>query len=368
MRWSIKLGRLAGIDVYMHATFLLLLGWIGLSYWFETGSIASTVSGVFFILALFACVVLHEYGHALTARRFGIGTRDITLLPIGGLARLERIPRDPTQELLVALAGPAVNVVIAGVLYAYMAAVGSTQTLLDLQNMDVTSGSMIARLFVINVALVLFNLLPAFPMDGGRVLRALLAMRMSYARATQSAANIGQLMALLFGFVGLFTNPFLLFIAFFVWIGAGQEAGMVQMQSALGDVSVERVMLTDFRALSPSDSLSEAAALTIAGTQADFPVVEGERIVGILTQSALLRGLQTLGADSPISETMARDFCTAQAQEMTEKVLSRIQDAECHTVAVTRDGRLIGMVTMENIGEFLRMRAALGDRAAAAVV
>src|SRR5581483_5320297 len=213
--WSWKLGRIAGIDVYVHATFALLLLWVGFVNYAPRQSLADALAGLAFILCLFAVVVLHELGHALTARRYGIKTRDITLLPIGGVARLERMPSDPTQELLVALAGPAVNVVLAGLLFAVLAArgwaVGSVEQLAA--ELSTFGGNLLLQLFVANVFLALFNLLPAFPMDGGRVLRALLAMRMDYVKATRIAAGVGQMMAVLFGIVGLLGNPFLLIIA-----------------------------------------------------------------------------------------------------------------------------------------------------------
>jgi Zn-dependent protease len=228
MTWH--LGTVAGIAVRMHATFLLLLAFVGWQHWLQDRSVASVIGGVAFILALFTCVVLHEFGHALTARRFGIATRDITLLPIGGVARLERMPDEPLQELWVALAGPAVNVVIAVALYGWLAA---TTGLVPAEEVDVARGPFLERLMFVNMALVGFNLIPAFPMDGGRVLRAALATRLEYTRATQIAANLGQGIAFLFGLLGLTGNPLLLFIALFVWIGAAEEASVVQMKSAL---------------------------------------------------------------------------------------------------------------------------------------
>jgi Zn-dependent protease len=235
MKWQLKLGTFAGIDVFIHTTFLLLIGWVGYTHWLEHQNWGEVLKGVGFILTIFLCVILHEYGHALTARKFGVKTRDITIYPIGGVARLERMPEKPIEELWVALMGPAVNVVIAVGLFAYLFL---TSSLVPLTDLTIASGSFIERIMLINITLVLFNLIPAFPMDGGRVLRALLAMRMEYVRATQIAANVGQGFALLLGFFGLFGNPFLLFIALFVWIGASQEASMVQMKNAISGIPV----------------------------------------------------------------------------------------------------------------------------------
>jgi len=361
MKWSWKLGRFAGIDVYMHATFVVLIGWIALAHWLQEKSLAATLAGVGFILALFACVVLHEYGHALTARRFGIRTRDITLLPIGGVARLERMPEKPAQELWVALAGPAVNVVIAAALFLWLSL---TRTMQPFEDMGVARGNFLDRLLVANLFLVGFNLLPAFPMDGGRVLRALLASRMEYTKATQTAASIGQGMAFLFGLAGLFLNPFLLFIAFFVYIGAAQEASTVQMKTSLAGIPVARAMITDFRTLSPSDPLSRAVELILAGTQQDFPVVDQGTVVGILTKSDLLSALARRGDADPVAEVMQRDFQVAHSHDMLESVLERLQECPCHTMPVVRNGDLVGLLTTENLGEFMLIQAALGARRA----
>jgi len=357
MKWSWKLAEVAGIGIYMHATFLLLIGWVVLSHWTEGQNVAATLAGVGFIVALFGCVVLHELGHALTAKRYGIRTRDITLLPIGGVARLERMPEDPRQELWVALAGPAVNVVIAAVLFLWLEL---TLGLVPLGHLSVARGSFIERLLVVNISLVVFNMIPAFPMDGGRVLRALLATRMEYTKATQTAAQLGQGIAFLFGFIGLFTNPFLLFIALFVWIGAGQEASLVQMKSALGGIPVRRAMLTDFRTLTPRESLARAVELILAGSQQDFPVVENGQVVGVLTRADLLVALTRRGQEAPVAEVMRRDFQTVDSTEMLEAAFVRLQGCDCHTLPVVDRGQLVGLVTMDNVGEFLMIQSALG--------
>lgn len=356
MKWQWKLGNFAGIDVYVHATFLLLIGWVGYSHWLENQLWSEVFSGILFILALFACVVLHEYGHALTARKYGIKTRDITLYPIGGVARLERMPEKPVEELWVALMGPAVNVVIAAALFTFLYL---TNSLVPLSDLTVASGSFLERLMMINISLVLFNLIPAFPMDGGRVLRAFLAMRMDYVRATQIAATIGQGMALLFGLIGLFGNASLLFIAFFIWIGASQEAGMTQMKNAISGIPVGRAMLTDYKSLSPRDTLARMSQLILSGSQHDFPVIDNDRVVGVVTRDDFIMALTRHGEGIAISAIMKKDLPEVDSYEMVENALARIQESGVPALPVTHAGQLVGIVTTENITEYLMIRSAL---------
>ncbi len=356
MRWSWRIGEFAGIGVYVHATFWLLILFILYVHLTQGHTLMTALAGVVFILAIFACVVLHEFGHALTARQYGIRTRDITLLPIGGLARLERMPDDPRQELWVALAGPAVNVLIAAGIFAALSALGGR---LEWEKIRWVGGDFLNKLMVVNLWLVGFNLLPAFPMDGGRVLRAFLARRLEYTQATQIAARIGQAMAFLFGFVGLFTNPFLIFIALFVWMGAEQEAAMVQMRASLGGIPVARVMMTDFRALRPDDTLATAIEHILAGWQHDFPVVEGGYVLGVLTRDDLLKVLAQRGAAVPVREAMRQDYRMSDSHDMLERALALLQDSNCRSLPVLHAGRLVGMLTMENVGEFLAIDSAL---------
>jgi Zn-dependent protease len=358
MKWSLKLGRYAGIDVYMHVTFLLLISWVALVYWRQGQSLMAVLAGVAFILAVFLCVVLHEFGHALTARRYGIKTRDIILLPIGGVARLERLPTNPLQELWVALAGPAVNVVIAAGLFVWLRLTASFE---PLQGLTLTAGPFLERIMAVNLFLVAFNMIPAFPMDGGRVLRAVLATRKEYSRATQIAASIGQGIAVLFGFIGLFYNPLLLFIAFFVWIGASQEAGMAQIKSATGGIPVQQAMITDFRALDKNDSLDRAIELTLAGSQKDFPVLENGRIEGILTQTDLLKALATREHHPTVSTAMQKRFAIVDSLEMLESAFAKLKDCNCHTLPVMLNGQLAGLLTMDNVGEYMRIQSALNN-------
>jgi Zn-dependent protease/predicted transcriptional regulator len=356
MRWSWKIGKLAGITVYVHATFLFLILFILGAYWVQGHSLTTAASGVVFILLIFACVVLHELGHALTARRYGILTRDIILLPIGGVARLERMPEQPKQELWVALAGPAVNVVIAAGLFLLMALLG-IQT--EIRNVHWAGGNLLVRLMVANLWLAGFNLLPAFPMDGGRVLRALLATRTDYTRATQIAAQVGQGMALLFGLVGLFTDPMLLFIALFVWMGAEAEAAMAQIHTSIGRIPVRQVMLTEFHTLRPDDTLERAVELILAGLQQDFPVVFGDHVLGILTREGLMRTLAQQGSGVAVREAMLRDFEMVDSHDMLEQALSLLHRCHCRALPVQHDGRLVGMLNTDNVGEFMMIQSAL---------
>jgi Zn-dependent protease/CBS domain-containing protein len=357
--WSWKLGRVAGIDVYMHATFLILLAWVGVSHYVRRHHLADAAAGLVFILALFGIIVLHELGHALTARHYGIRTRDITLLPIGGVARLERMPDDPKQELLVALAGPAVNAALAALLAGMV-------TPTAWQDVQWVGGDFLSKLLWVNVTLAVFNLIPAFPMDGGRALRALLAMRMDYVRATQIAAHIGQGLALAFGLVGLFSNPFLVFIALFVWTGAASEASAALTRSVLGGIPVRRAMITRFETLTPTETLQRALGYMLEGFQHDFPVVEAGRVVGVLTRADLMKGLTQNGADTPVAAAMTSRFDSATPSEMLEGALQRLQASGCPALPVVRERELVGLLTMENVGEFLTAHSALRVRSARA--
>jgi Zn-dependent protease/predicted transcriptional regulator len=355
MKWSLKIGKFVGIDVYMHVTFLLLVGWVALVHWQTGQSAGAALVGVLFILAIFMCVVLHEFGHALMARRYGIATRDIILLPIGGVARLEKMPTQPIQELWVALAGPAVNVAIALALFAWLKATASWE---PVQSLTVTTGPFLERLMAINLFMIAFNMIPAFPMDGGRVLRAILATRQQYHRATHIAAAIGRAMALLFGAIGFFYNPFLIFIALFVWMGAGQEAAMVKLKSAIGGIPVGQAMVSDFKTLSIHDSLKRAVELTLAGSQKDFPVVSGGLLKGVLRQADLLKALSGKGSQATVASITHKDVTTVESTEMLYAVLAKLNECQCHMLPVTSAGELVGVVTKENLGAFMRFREA----------
>ena len=366
-KWSWRVGRIAGIDLYVHATFPLLFAWIALNAAGAGANARTVVATLALTLAVFVIVVLHEGGHALTARRFGIRTRDITLLPIGGIARLERMPREPREELLIAITGPLVNIVLAGLLYSVLALTGVTSVRAELEKAAtaVTLTSAVAQLLAINIWLAAFNLLPAFPMDGGRVLRAIIAARTrDYAKATVKAARVGRVFALIFALVGIFAleSPILALIAVFIWMAGTSEAIAVQTSAILEHVPVSDVMSTDFRTLSPADSLARAADLTIEGFQQDFPVIADGTLVGLLTRRDLLKGLTDRGRDSTVAEAMQRQFSTATADEQANSALERLSGIRSAAMPVMRGDALVGVVTSENVAEFLSLQAATQGR------
>lgn len=369
MGWSFRVARLAGIDVRIHVTFLLLLAYFAYAG-YVIGGPAAAVSSVLFVLLLFVCVVLHKFGHALAAARYGIKTPDITLLPFGGVARLQRMPEHPGQELVVAIAGPLVNVVIAVALFAGLGLRGYLN-LADVARVDNPGLSLLYRLLVVNVWLVLFNLIPAFPMDGGRVLRALLAMRLPYARATRIAASVGQVLAFGFGLWGLMTaNPMLFLIALFVYFGAGQEAAVAQMRDVARHVPVADAMLTQFRVLHADETLGEAVETLLRTNQHDFPVTDSAgKVVGLLTREDMIRALQSAGPNVPVSSVMHRDDVpSVSIGTSVEEAFKIMAESEVPAVLVHDGrGRLVGMVTAENVGQMVTLGSAFGNHAAARV-
>jgi len=355
MKWSLKVGQFAGTVVYVHLTFFALLVWIGVAWGLEQGSVAAGAGAVGFTATLFACVVLHEFGHAFMARRFGIHTRDIILFPFGGVGRLERVPDVPFQEFLIALAGPAVSVGIAAVLFAALALLGSPPRLEDLATGE---ASFLARLMLINLMLAVFNLLPAFPMDGGRVLRALLAMRFDYVQATEAAARMGQTIAVVFAIVGVMTNPLLVVIALFVWMGAAGEAGLAQMKQALRGTTVDAAMRSQFGTLAPDDTLDRAADMTIRHAQADLPVLDDGQVVGLVTRGDLARRLSGGGRHEAVGEMMQRSFQTVDASEPLDAAFGRLVQAPGQILLVTDRGRLVGLLHLDDVTSLLRFRRA----------
>jgi len=359
MKWSWKIGEFAGIGLFVHATFPLLLAFVALPSLIYDRDVAGALASVAFILVLFICVVLHEYGHALAARRYGIKTQDITLLPIGGVARLERMPEKPAQELVVAAAGPMVNVVIASILFLGILLTTGTLPALGLGD---GNESFFQQLLTVNVVLVLFNLIPAFPMDGGRILRALLATRLDYAQATRYAAWLGQGIAVLFAIGGFFLNPLLIITALFIFMGAQGESQMAQQRSKMKGFTAGEAMRTNIRTLTPNEWLSGAVDSTTSTAQHDFPIVENGRVVGLLTRENLLRGIQQFGAYVPIAQVMRQNIATIEADQALSEASETMQANQLMALPVTNHGTLVGMLTFDSIREFLVLHQMLRAR------
>jgi len=352
MRWSFGIGSIAGIRVELHVTFLLFVGWIAVTQGLLGAHPEHALRTLALILLVFGCVLLHELGHALAARRYGIRTRDIVLLPIGGVARLERMPDKPAQEIVVAIAGPAVNVAIAAALWA----LGGLR---DRGSFWLPGGDLVDALLSVNLLMVGFNLIPAFPMDGGRVLRALLATRLPYVKATRIAALIGQGFALLFGVVGFFYNPNLMLVALFVFLAAGEEHAIVRTRASLSGLPTRAAMISLFEVLQSHDTLQHAVDLLMAGSQQDFPVVEGTVPIGLLTRADLLDALRHAGPETPVGEIVAPDHEVAEAGEPLEDTLQRMRDLKRPALPVVSGGRLVGVVTLENVSELLLVQKAM---------
>lgn len=352
MAWSIQIGRAFGIPIRLHVTFLLLIGWLAI-----LGGSRGDQTLLSLTLGLFGCVLLHELGHAVTAQRLGVRVLDITLLPIGGIARMARMPREPRHELWIACAGPAVNFVLAALFYlahGWLEPDGSAPSVLA------NPGFLLGKLAALNLTLGLFNLLPAFPMDGGRILRALLAQRMPYPKATRLAASLGQLFAFALGFLGLFAlNPLLVFIAMFLFVGATEEGARAQAEQFVEGVPVRDAMIRQFTSLGRGDLLGRAVDVLLAGTQQDFPIVEAEEVVGILTRRRLLEALARFGRDRYVSEVMEPAPAPVWEDSPLADALERMVIEELSVMPVVNSDGLCGLLTNENTAEYLLVRAAL---------
>jgi len=356
MRWSLTIGSIRGTVIRIHVTFLLFLVWIGAVYYRQGGAEAAW-QGTIFMVLIFICVLLHELGHVFAARRYGVKTRDVTLWPFGGIASMERMPDKPSQELIVALAGPAVNVVIAAALLLWL---GPRLDAEALTAIDDPAVSLAAKLAGANIILVLFNMIPAFPMDGGRVLRALLAMRMGNARATELAASIGQGFAVLFGVVGIFYNPMLIIIAVFIFLAASGEAAQAQLRAVAQGTLVSDAMITAFQSLGTGATVNDAAEALIRTTQTEFPIVDGAgRLRGVLTRDAMVKALKERGPNTPVLDVMQADVPTVSPRAKLDTAVRSLMQNGRSMVGVTEaDGRLIGLLTVENHGEMMMLHSA----------
>jgi Zn-dependent protease/CBS domain-containing protein len=355
MKYSLSLGRVAGIQVFVHWTFLILIGYIVYSNLKQGMGTVDILWSILFILTLFACVTLHELGHALAARRYNIKTANITLLPIGGVAQLESMPEKPKEELVVALAGPMVNVVIAGLLFPLLSLSGG------LDDLDVTRFShhnFLPSLMVVNIWLAVFNMIPAFPMDGGRVLRALLSFKFERHVATRIAASIGQLLAIGFVFVGFFSNPFLIFIGVFIFLGAQGEAQYAQARSLLSGYTVANAVMKQVPTLKPTDTIEYASDQLLASQNKNFLVVDGASVLGTLSRDEIIKALRENKGAETVDRFINREFLSLQIQMPLEDAWTTLRTKQQSAAPVFSNNELVGMLDTENVAEFLMISEA----------
>ena len=347
MRWSLTIGRFGGTAVKIHVTFLLLLAWIGFSAWQQGGPAAARDSLVFIIL-LFVCVVLHEFGHILVARRYGIQAPEVTLLPIGGVASLQSMPEKPSQEFAIAI--------------VLLLLVGSFNSA-DLARLDDPRVSLVARLADANLFLAVFNLIPAFPMDGGRVLRALLAMKLDRPRATRIAVSIGQAFAFLLGFLGLFGNPLLIFVAIFVYVAAAGEAQMTAIHESARGLAIGQAMETRFASLAADARLADAVDALLATAQHEFPVVDAfNKPIGLVTREDIFAALKNQDRDAAVAGFMRAPIETLRAEAPLDATVDSFLQQEAPAVCVVdRDGVLVGVLGRQNLAEMMMIKSMRPD-------
>ncbi|MAT54106.1 MAG: peptidase M50 [Saprospirales bacterium] len=352
MKWSIKIGTISGIEIKAHWTFLILLGWVFFSHFNMGHALEEGLLGVVFILALFACVLLHELGHALTGKRYSITTQNIVLLPIGGVANMEKMPEKPIQELWVALAGPAVNLGISIVLFFILKQTNGIPNMLDM-NSHMSSSNFLFNLLIVNVLLAGFNLIPAFPMDGGRVLRAILAMKLDRTKATEIAALTGQFLAIGFVFLGIFSNVWLVFIGLFVFLGAGAESNYESTRSVLSKYSVGNILMKNYTILPSNEPIERAVEQLLNGQEKAFLISENDHIVGFITKDEIIKGLSELGKLAPLRNITQRNYPELTPQTKLDIARELMDKAGASFSPVFEEGKLVGVLDLENIAEVI---------------
>ncbi len=348
MKWSFQIGKVFGIPIRVHITFFLLLIFIGF-YGSRLEGARSGVFGILSVILIFLCVVIHELSHSLLARKYGVKVKDIVLLPIGGVSEMEELPQKPDEEIFVALAGPVTSILLA--LIFYLAFVFFTPGIRNLK-ISIFQGNLLLNLFFINLILALFNLLPAFPMDGGRVLRGFLGLRMDLLKATRIAVGIGEIFAIFLFFFGLFFNPWLALIAIFIYLGAEGEKKATELKVVITDVPVKAAMLTDVEAITPDVTLGMVLEKICHGLQQDFPIIEGNKVLGILSREKIFSALHNHSKDTRVREIMPQDFLSTSEDTPLSEVFKKMSSEKISVLPVMQGGILKGLISLEQIGKY----------------
>ncbi len=363
MKGSYKIGEIAGIGIYMHWSFSLLIAYIIFINYKSGNSPIQIAWTVLFILSIFATVVLHELGHAIAAKNFNIKTKDITLLPIGGIARLESLPEKPKEELIVAIAGPLVNVTLA-ILTGFFINFPDNPEELTLQlSKGINAHTFFLNFYLVNIFLAIFNMLPAFPMDGGRVLRALLGFKYEKHIATRIAARIGQFLALGFMILGFFVNPFLIFIGIFVIMGAQMEAEYTQSKFVLKGFRVRDVLMKQYQTIDADEPLKTAVTLLLDSQSKNFLITKDNEAIGTLNRDQIIMGLSANGEDVPIHTVMNRNLIFLDADSQLENVFELVYKNKTNLLLVMENNELVGTLDTENLVEFLLIKEVKSKKA-----
>ena len=357
MKGSFKLGSIAGIAVFIHWTFSILIAYIIVTNYRAGQSVEQILWSLLFILSIFGAVFLHELGHALAAKKYNVKTKDITILPIGGVARLEKIPEKPKEELVVAIAGPLVNVALA-LVTAMFITFPEANELTDLVSEGITASNFFLLFYTVNIWLALFNLIPAFPMDGGRILRALLAMRFERSRATKIAARIGQLLAIGFVFIGFYVNPFLIFIGLFILLGAQAEVQFTESKALLAGYTVQDALMQQYQSIDSGELIKTAVAFLLNGQSKFFLITENSLPVGTLSRDEIIKALSTKGENEVVRNVMNKDFIFLEVDSPLEEAFEKMQQQKTSLIPVVKNELIVGALDMENILEFIMVKNA----------
>lgn len=377
MKWSFKIGRLLGIELRIHLSFFLIVAWA--AYIWGSSSVNQTEGaayGVLIISMLFLCVVIHELAHSKMAQHYGAEVDSITLLPIGGVSQLKSMPEEPKKELMVSVVGPLSNVVIAALLLVLLTLLPNKEPIAGMTGdefMDFIIGvslqGFLTYMLLINVMLAVFNLLPAFPLDGGRVLRSLLAMFMPSVQATRIAKTIGQVLALGLGTAGLLVGQiFWVIIAVFIFFGAGQEGAGAEMKNILTRLTVRQALTGRFDSVGPDMPLGDVVNIALRSYQEDFPVLDDTgKLVGLLTRSNLLGGLHQRGPDARVSEFMEANFPSVGPDDDFSRVFERMNESRLKAIPVVDGDDLLGIITVEHLSEVFNLLSATGQPPSTAI-
>jgi Zn-dependent protease/predicted transcriptional regulator len=363
MKGAFKLGKIAGISLFIHWTFSLLILFIVYVNYKAGQNLTQIVWSVLFVLCIFLTVLLHELGHALTAKKYNIKTKDITLLPIGGLARLEQIPEKPSEELMVAFAGPLVNIALALVTSMFISLPNSPEEMVIQLANGVNANNFFLNFYLVNIILAFFNLIPAFPMDGGRILRALLSFKLERHIATKIAARIGQLLAIGFVFLGFFSNPFLIFIGIFVFIGAQVESEYTESKHTLKGYTVRNVLMKQYPTIDYNETLETAVKLMLDSQNKYFLVTENNIPMGTLNRDQIIEALSKKEEETALSDIIDRNLIVLQADSFLEDVFELVYKNKSTLMLVMENNQLIGTLDTENLLEFILIKEVKAKRA-----